>query len=155
MNGSTWIAETSKTITLNVPSSVVPTIGSVTATGNNLLGSVYVAGKSTVTAKINNAVGAYGSTIKSYSLSGAGISSSSSSATSGLLSAGTHTLTGKITDSRGRTATKSISITVYSYYAPSLSIDFYRCNSDGTRNDNGTYARVILIKRFKTLEMPM
>lgn len=151
MNGSTWIAETSKTITLNVPSSVVPTIGSVTATGNNLLGSVYVAGKSTVTAKINNAVGAYGSTIKSYSLSGAGISSSSSSATSGLLSAGTHTLTGKITDSRGRTATKSISITVYSYYAPSLSIDFYRCNSDGTRNDNGTYARVYINQEIQNI----
>ena len=151
MNGSTWIAETSKTITLNVPSSVVPTIGSVTATGNNLLGSVYVAGKSTVTAKINTAVGAYGSTIKSYSLSGAGISSSSSSATSGLLSAGTHTLTGKITDSRGRTATKSISITVYSYYAPSLSIDFYRCNSDGTRNDNGTYARVYINQEIQNI----
>lgn len=142
MNGSTWIAETSKTITLNVPSSVVPTIGSVTLTGNNLLGSVYVAGKSTVTAKINSAAGAYGSTIKSYSLSGAGISSSSSSATSETLSAGTHTITGKVIDSRGRTATKSISITVYSYHAPSLSIDFYRSNSDGTRNDNGTYARV-------------
>ena len=151
MNGSTWIAETSKTITLNVPSSVVPTIGSLTATGNNLLGSVYVAGKSTVTAKINQVAGAYGSTIKSYSLSGAGISGSSSSATSGLLSAGTHTITGKITDSRGRTATKSISITVHSYYSPSLSIDFYRCDSDGTRNDNGTYARVFINQSIQNI----
>ena len=144
MNGSTWIAETSKTITLNVPSSVVPTIGSVTATGNNLLSGIYVAGKSTVTAKINSAAGAYGSTIKSYSISGAGISSSSSSATSGVLGAGSYTITGKVTDSRGRTASKSISITVHSYYAPSLSIDLYRCNSDGTKNDSGTYARVYI-----------
>lgn len=142
MNGTTWIAETSKTITLNVPSSVVPSIGSVTVTGNNLLGGVYVAGKSTVTAKINSAAGAYGSTIKFYSLSGAGISSSSASATSGTLNAGTYTITGKVTDSRGRTATKTVSITVHSYHAPSLSIEFYRCNSDGTKNDNGTYARV-------------
>lgn len=142
MNGTTWIAETSKTITLNVPSSVVPSIGSVTATGNNLLDGVYVAGKSTVAAKINSAAGAYGSTIKSYSISGAGISSSSASATSGTLNAGTYTITGKVTDSRGRTATKTVSITVHSYHAPSLSIEFYRCNSDGTKNDNGTYARV-------------
>ena len=143
-NGSTKIGTASKSITLNVPSSVVPTIGSVTATGNNLLDGIYVAGKSTVTAKINSAAGAYGSTIKSYSLSGAGISSSSSSATSGVLGAGSYTITGKVTDSRGRTASKSTSITVHSYYAPSLSIDLYRCNSDGTRNDSGTYARVYI-----------
>ena len=143
-NGSTKIGTASKSITLNVPSSVVPTIGSVTATGNNLLSGIYVAGKSTVTAKINSAAGAYGSTIKSYSISGAGISSSSSSATSGVLGAGSYTITGKVTDSRGRTASKSISITVHSYYAPSLSIDLYRCNSDGTKNDSGTYARVYI-----------
>lgn len=143
-NGSTKIGTASKSITLNVPSSVVPSIGSVTVTGNNLLGGIYVAGKSTVTAKINSASGIYGSTIKSYSISGAGISSTSSSATSGALGAGTYTITGKITDSRGRTASKSTSITVHSYYAPSLSIDLYRCNSDGTRNDSGTYARVYI-----------
>lgn len=143
-NGSTKIGTASKSITLNVPSSVVPTIGSVTATGNNLLSGIYVAGKSTVTAKINSAAGAYGSTIKSYSISGAGISSSSSSATSGVLGAGSYTITGKVTDSRGRTASKSTSITVHSYYAPSLSIDLYRCNSDGTKNDSGTYARVYI-----------
>lgn len=151
MNGSTWIAETSKTITLNVPSSVVPAIGSVTVTGNNLLSSVYVAGKSTVTAKINNASGSYGSTIKSYSISGAGISSSASSATSGVLGAGTYTITGKVTDSRGRTTSKSVGITVHSYYAPSLSIDLYRCNSDGTRNDSGTYARVYINQEIQNI----
>lgn len=143
-NGSTKIGTASRSITLNVPSSVVPSIGSVTATGNNLLGGIYVAGKSTVTAKINSASGIYGSTIRSYSISGAGISSTSSSATSGALGAGTYTITGKVTDSRGRTASKSTSITVHSYYAPSLSIDLYRCNSDGSRNDSGTYARVYI-----------
>lgn len=144
MNGNTWIAETSKTITLNVPSSVVPTISSVTATGNNLLGGVYVAGKSTVTAKINGASGAYSSTIKSYNISGAGISSSASSATSGTLGAGDYTITGKVTDSRGRTASKSTKITVHSYYAPSVAINLYRCDSGGNKNDSGTYARVAI-----------
>ena len=144
MNGNTWIAETSKTITLNVPSSVVPTISSVTATGNNLLGGIYVAGKSTVTAKINGASGAYSSTIKSYNISGAGISSSASSATSGTLGAGDYTITGKVTDSRGRTASKSTKVTVHSYYAPSVAINLYRCDSGGNKNDSGTYARVVI-----------
>lgn len=141
-NGNTKIGSASKTITLNVPSSVVPTIGSVSLVGNNLLGSVYVAGKSTVTAKINSAAGVYSSTIKSYNISGAGISSTASSATSGALSAGTHTITGKVTDSRGRTASKSASITVHSYYSPSVSIKAYRCDSSGNKSDSGTYAKV-------------
>lgn len=140
-NGSTKVGTASKTITLNVPSSVVPSIGSVTATGNNLLGSVYVAGKSTVTAKINSASGSQGSTIKSYHLSGAGLNSTSSSATSGTLSAGTHTITGKVTDSRGRTASKSVNITVHSYASPTLSASVYRCNSSGNATDDGTYVK--------------
>lgn len=140
-SGSSKIGTASKTITLNVPSSVAPSIGSVTATGNNLLGSVYVAGKSTVTAKINSASGSQGSTIKSYHLSGAGLNSSSSSATSGTLSAGTHTITGKVTDSRGRTASKSVNITVHSYASPTLSASVYRCNSSGNATDDGTYVK--------------
>lgn len=142
MNGNSWVAETSKTITFNVPDSVVPSISSISLTGKDLLGSVYVAGKSTVTAKINGASGSHGSTIKSYSINGVGVSSSSDSMASGLLSAGTFDIVGKVTDSRGRTATKKVSITVHSYNAPSLSIEFYRCNSDGTKNDQGVYARV-------------
>lgn len=143
-NGNTKVGSASKTVTLNVPSSVVPTISSVTATGNNLLGGVYVAGKSTVTAKINGASGVYSSTIKSYSISGANISSSASSATSGTLGAGDYTITGKVTDSRGRTASKSTKITVHSYYAPSVAINLYRCDSGGNKNDSGTYARVVI-----------
>lgn len=143
-NGSTKVGSASKTVTLNVPSSVVPTISSVTATGNNLLGGIYVAGKSTVTAKINGASGAYSSTIKSHNISGAGISSSASSATSGTLGAGDYTITGKVTDSRGRTASKSTKITVHSYYAPSVAINLYRCDSGGNKNDSGTYARVAI-----------
>lgn len=140
-NGSTKIGSASKTITLNVPSSVVPTIGSIGITGNNLLGGVYVAGKSTVTAKINSAAGSQGSTIKTYHLSGAGLNSNSSSATSGTLAAGSHTITGKVTDSRGRTASKTASITVHSYTSPTLSASVYRANSSGQAVDDGTYVR--------------
>lgn len=140
-NGSTKIGTASKTITLNVPSNVVPTISHIGLEGNNLLGGVYVADKSTVKASIYGAEGVQGSSIKSFHISGAGINSTAWQTTSGTLSAGTHTITGKVTDSRGRTASKSTSITVHSYTSPTLSASVYRCNSSGTAVDDGTYVR--------------
>ena len=138
MNGSTWIAETSKTITFNVPSSVVPSVG-ISVTPNNQLGTTNISGRTTFTVKATNASGSYGSTIKSYSISGGYINSSSSSATSGTLSSGTYTFTVKVTDSRGRTAQKSQAVTVYSYSAPTLSVQPYRADSSGNAQADGTY----------------
>lgn len=138
MNGSTWVAETSKTITLNVPSSVVPSVG-ISITPKNALSGHDVAGKTTFTVKATNASGAYSSTIKSYLISGGGLNSSSSSATSGTLSSGSYTFTVKVTDSRGRTATASASRTIRPYSQPSFSANVYRTNSDGSKNDSGTY----------------
>ena len=138
MNGSTWIAETSKTITFNVPSSVVPSVG-ISVTPNNQLGTTNISGRTTFTVKATNASGSYGSTIKSYSISGGYINSSSSSATSGTLSSGTYTFTVKVTDSRGRTAQKSQAATVYSYSAPTLSVQPYRADSSGNAQADGTY----------------
>ena len=53
-------------------------------------------------------------------------------------------VTAKVTDSRGRTATKTTTFSVYNYAAPYFnSVEGYRCNSAGTRDDvNGTYARI-------------
>ncbi len=49
-----------------------------------------------------------------------------------------------MTDSRGRSATKSTTFSVYSYGNPYFSsIESYRCNSAGTQDDvSGTYARL-------------
>ena len=137
-NGSTKVGTASKTLTVKVPSSVVPSCD-ISLTGNSLLSNYYVAGKSTVTVKITNASGVHGSTIKSYSISGAGISSTATSATSKTLSAGTQTLTVKVTDSRGRSYSKSQNITVHSYATPTLSASVFRSNSDGVAQDDGTY----------------
>ncbi len=54
---------------------------------------------------------------------------------------GTVTITGTVTDSRGRTAQKTATISVYAYAAPLFTpVSVYRCTSDGTRNDtDGTY----------------
>src|SRR5699024_10761578 len=102
---------------------------------------LYVRTKSKVTAKITGAAGVYGSTIKSYSISGGGYSGTSSSLTTGFLNtAGTVTFTAKITDSRGRTATKTASITVVDYSPPILSsVKAFRCNEQGEEQDDGEY----------------
>ena len=140
-NGS-WIADTTKTITLNVPSSVVPSVG-ISVTANNQTNGVNVAGKTTFTVKPTNASGSYGSTIKSYSITGGHLNGTSSSgATTGTLGAGDYTFVVKVTDSRGRTAQASQKVTVHAYSSPTISARAFRCNSNGTESSSGTYIAV-------------
>ena len=140
-NGS-WIAETTKTLTLNVPSSVVPSVG-ISVTANNQTSGVNVVGKTTFTVKPTNASGSYGSTIKSYSITGGYLNSTSSSgATTSTLNAGDYTFVVKVTDSRGRTAQASQRVTVHAYSSPTISARTFRCNSDGTESSSGTYIAV-------------
>nr|DAU37960.1 MAG TPA: protein of unknown function DUF859 [Caudoviricetes sp.] len=144
-NGSTKIGSTSKSFTVKAASDVVPSFTGITFT--RVDGDVpadwgiYVRTKSKVTAKITGAAGVYGSTIKSYSISGSGYSGTAASLTTGFLNtAGTVTFTAKITDSRGRTATKTASVTVTDYTPPVLSsVAGFRCDSAGTEQDDGNY----------------
>ena len=139
MNGSTWISESSKTITLNVPSSVVPTVD-ISLTANNQLNSANIAGRTTFTVKPTNAKGSYGSTIKSYSTVGQGLSTNSSSGgTSSTMNSGTYTYTVTVTDSRGRTANASQQVTVLNHESPTLSLIAYRSDSNGNKEPEGTY----------------
>ena len=144
-NGSTKIGSASKNFTLKVPSSVVPTLSGVSVT--RVDGDVpedwgvYVKGKSSAKVQINGAVGAYGSTIKTYAISGGGYSGTTNPFTTGALNtAGEVAFTGKITDSRGRTASGSASITVEDYAPPVLtSVEAHRCNASGALQDDGEY----------------
>ena len=147
-SGSTKIGSSSQNFTVKVPSSVVPSFSGISFTRVDgdvpSSWSVYVKTKSKVTAAITGAAGVYGSTIKSYSISGGGYSGTGSSLTTGFLNtAGTVTFTAKITDSRGRTATKTASITVVDYSPPVLSsVTAFRCNSSGAEQDDGDYISV-------------
>lgn len=147
-NGSTSIGSKTCTLTLSVPSSVKPTIGSLTAArvDGDVPSSwgIYVRTKSKATVTIGSASGSYGSTIKSYSISGGGYSSTTSSLTTGYLNtSGTVTFTATVTDSRGRTSDSvTVSITVIAYSAPSFtSYSSQRCTSDGTLSDERTYVK--------------
>lgn len=151
-NGSTKIGSASKNFTLNVPSSVVPTFSGITFEKADTEvpddWGVYVRTKSKVTVKITGAAGSYGSTIKSYSISGGGYSGTSSSLTTGTLNnAGDITFTAKIIDSRGRTATKTAKINVLDYSQPIISsLSASRCNSNGQLNEDGQY--ILLLAEF-------
>lgn len=147
-NGSTKIGSKTCTLTLTVPSSVKPTLTSLTATRVNgdvpSSWGIYVQTKSKVTLTINGAAGSYGSTIASYSISGGGFSSTSSSFTTGYLNtSGTVTFTATVTDSRGRVSSSAtVSITVQAYSPPSFtSYLSQRCTSGGTVSDEGTYVK--------------
>lgn len=132
-SGSTKIGQKDISITLNVPSSVIPTISSASVTIDNSANSViagwglYVVGYSK--AKITAAAsGAYGSTISSFTISGGYSASQSASSLSytgaKFSSSGSKTFNVVAKDSRGRSsASKSAgTITVYAYSKPAMSV---------------------------------
>lgn len=146
-NGSTLIGTKTVQFTATVPAGVVPTV-SISTSGVGLYQSQYVQGKSKVAVTLNEA-GAYGSTIKSRSTtvkSGTNIISSSAAAsfTSGFLNySGTITIATTVTDSRGRTATASTTISVVAYSAPKITaFTAFRANADGSVNPQGAYIKM-------------
>lgn len=148
--GGNSLGTSTHSFTVTVPSNVVPTISSVTATpvnSNSIINGwgLYVYGESQAKLTISGASGVYGSSIKSYSITtspSVGSSSLSSFTTSTLYGSGTITVTAKVTDTRGRTATKTTTFYVHFYSSPYfLSLKSYRCNSSGVQDDTGgTYA---------------
>lgn len=141
-NSSTKIGSKSVTITVKVPSSVVPTISGVTIeeTVSGLASKFggFLRDKSKPKVTINTS-GAYSSTISSISSSISGKTYSGSSFTLATFpNAGSYSLSITVTDSRGRKATASRSITIVDYVNPIInSLTVERANSDGTPNDEG------------------
>jgi len=141
-NGSTKIGSKSLVITVRVPASVVPTIGSVAVTDTNStqytkMGGV-VKGKSSLSVVIT-ASGAQGSTISSYSTTAGGKTYAGKTFTvSSITTAGTLTFTVTVKDSRGRSATTTKSVNVVDYENPVITkFSVIRADSDGTPNDEG------------------
>lgn len=141
-SGSTKIGSKTDTVTVTVPSTVVPTINSVAVTDTNStqytkLGGV-VKGKSQL-AVVISASGAYGSTISSYSTTVGGKTYAGASFTvSNVATAGSLVFTVTVKDSRGRSSTTTKTINVVDYANPVINkLSVVRANSDGTANDEG------------------
>lgn len=138
--GSTKIGSTSKSFTLHITSDMYPTFTAKLSPVDPFNDTIYLQTISRVKCDILNAAGSYGSTIKSYSISGHALNASSPTSTSGILTnSGALTYTYKVTDSRGRSTTKTQIITVKPYSRPTASILCYRSNADKVEDDEGTW----------------
>ena len=101
---------------------------------------VYVKGIGTVNVNISSLSLKYGAAIASKVATVCGIKKTALPASFTLTSSGQVSVTVKVSDSRGLYRQKSVTLTVLDYAPPSLTItDVYRCLSDGTRDNNGTY----------------
>ncbi|WP_417556170.1 DUF859 family phage minor structural protein [Microbacterium sp.] len=146
-SGGTVVGSTKTGYTLAAPASVVPTISSVTYQDQNpdvvsVVGKP-VAGLSSVKLTVN-AAGAYGSTVTATTASMLGKTVSSGGVIP-VTQGGSIGVTGKVTDSRGRTGSWSGTLDALSYANPKpVSMQVRRCNSAGTPQDDGQYLRVDL-----------
>ena len=140
LEGGSQVGETQTlSFTVTVNAGVVPSC-TVSAALVNGFSGLYLGGRSSVKLTIGNAQAGSGASIQSYKISGSGYSSTAQTATFGPLNAGTHTFTATVTDSRGRTGSATVSVTVQAYASPTLSgVSIYRSNSGGTASETGGY----------------
>ena len=145
-NGSTYVGASTLQLSLAVPTNVVPSLTVALSDPTNVSNTYggYVQLRSKVKVDIT-ASGVQGSSIKSYSIKVGSIyaTTSASGTTDYLPGSGELAVSCAVTDSRGRTTTKTQSITVLAYSKPAITaISAARCKADGTANRAGTYGKV-------------
>lgn len=145
LNGNTVIGRKSINAAVQVRSGIVPTVGNPTIEDTNSISKamgLYVQSQSCIKFTIPTS-GNQGSTITSVSTKFNGQTYSGSTfTTQAIQNSGTLTYTITVTDSRGRTATKSGSVNVVAYNPPSLTnVSAKRSNSGyAVDESSGTYA---------------
>lgn len=148
-SGSTTIGDKSINITLSVPSNIVPSISSVAVAeataGIAAQFAAYIQGRSTFKVTVA-AAGNQGSTIKSYSVKADGKTYSGNSnvfTTQVINGSGNISVVATVTDSRGRTASKTVSVAVKAYSSPSIpTFKAVRCTSAGVEDEDGTAVKI-------------
>ena len=145
ISGSTSVGSKTVNATIKVRSGVVPSIGTVSISDTNSICAgigQYVQSQSKLKFTIATS-GNQGSTITSVSTKFNGQTYSGSTfTTQAIQNSGTLSYTITVTDSRGRTATKSGSVNVVAYNPPSLTnVSAKRANSSyAVDESSGTYA---------------
>ena len=154
-NSGTAVGSASKTVSMSVPSTVVPNCGITvedTTTCFAELGK-YLQKQSKLKIKVTG-IGAYGSGISAFEVKADGVTYSTTRTnpvtndsyeviTGVLQSEGTQKVTATVTDTRGRKSTIEANIEIQSYNAPRITqLTVHRCNADGTENQSGQYAKV-------------
>lgn len=144
-NGSTLVGTDSKSAWFNIPNSVKPSC-SLSLSDSKGYASIYggyIQGESQLSVTIN-ATQAYSSPISRYSASANGVTYSTQTFTTSVLTnVGSNTISATVTDGRGRPGSTSSSITVLEYKRPRITnLKVRRCNADGTENDRGGYGKI-------------
>ena len=160
-NGSTQIGD-AKTTTLKVTipntAEFKPSIGDIDVTEavqavTDAFSGLHAQGLSKLNVSID-ASGAYGSTIASgeYSATIDGVTYKGATFQTNVIT-GSGTLALKVTanDSRGRSATKTVNVSVEAYTSPTInSLTYQQCNPDGTPNPTGSCTKVTIAGKKST-----
>lgn len=148
-----------KVVTATVGSEIQPDFTSISHSENvssvqSLVGA-YVKDKSRLNLAIVGAKAGEGSTISSYTITVAGQTINAVSGVTGLINrSGTLPIVAKVTDRRGRTVTATIDIEVLDYSPPTIeNVSFVRCDSSGTIDPLGAYAKVTFKATSSTLNV--
>lgn len=148
LNNGSVIGTTYAYLTGTVPSSVVPTVSTISHTeGESGLAAqfgAYIRNKSKLTVSVT-ASGAKGSTISEYQTTLQNKTYTAQNFTSDILAAaGTLTIKSRVKDSRGRWSDwLSIAVAVLDYFTPKIqALSVYRCDSTGAAADDGIYIAV-------------
>jgi hypothetical protein len=154
-SGATLIGTRTSSFTLAVPSTLVPTIGSLTVVDDNptvasIVGT-FVKGLSILRATVN-ASGIQGSSIASRTFTMGGTTVASGGQIP-VTASGVVPVTASATDSRGRVGAFAGSITALNYAQPLLTTALVRRATSGGVVDetNGTYLRVDLVGAVSSL----
>lgn len=143
----------SKTFNVTVPQNdnTKPTIGMTLSPVSSLasvFSALYIKGRTKVKAAFTGA-GKYGASIASYKVSVDGTNYGSPYTSGFLANAGSVTVTGTVTDSRGFTNTATQTITVIDYNAPTLlpasgqnAVICARCDENGNLTTSGVFLKI-------------
>lgn len=142
-SGSSKIGTSTSRLTLNVPDSIKPTLGSITLTDSNIsvqnllnTTNTFVQVMSNVQVGFNGANGTYGSTISNYraEIVGKNQSTNSNNGFLGMMNfSGSVTIRATVTDSRGRTSEPvDVQVTILDYFTPQLSFSAQRSGGSNT-----------------------
>ena len=141
-NGNTEIGTISTSVKITVSDDMIPTISAVTiaeaTAGIAAKFGAYVQSKSTLAVSVT-AAGAYGSTIAKCETTIESVTYKDTPFVSEIIAgSGTISIVVTVTDSRGRTAKATKSITVLPYSAPAINtFSVWRITSSGAASDDG------------------
>lgn len=163
-SGATTIGSKVQNLTIRAASDIVPDFTTVThseATTSPDVAAIvgaYVKDWSTLDVDITGAVGAYGSTISAYKielLDGSTVLqtiNAASGVTTPITTSGTLTLRGTVTDSRSRTYSEDVSVSVLNYSLPVIELfTVARSTVGGTPDINGEYILIDLEAAVQSL----